>query len=150
MYVHRMKQKFEHNKEWCIMHIKLDFANWLCLISPLNISSTLSCGWSGNSHINSEKYGLHLIQHISGYLHDDVIKWKHLPRYWPFVRGIQWSPVNSSHKGQWCGALMFFFVICAWINGWVNNREAGDLRRHRAHYDVIVVTRIYPSKAHWD
>ena len=29
--------------------------------------------------------------------------------------------------------------ICAWINGWVNNREAGDLRRHRAHYDVIVM-----------
>ena len=27
--------------------------------------------------------------------HDDVIKWKHFPRYWPFVRGIHWSPVNS-------------------------------------------------------
>ena len=31
------------------------------------------------------------------------------------------------------------FFICAWINGWANNREAGDLRRHRAHYDVIVM-----------
>ena len=39
--------------------------------------------------------------------HDDVIKWKHIPRYWPFVQGIHWSPVNSPHKGQWCGALMF-------------------------------------------
>ena len=70
--------------------------------------------------------------------HDDVIKWKHLPRYWPFVRGIHRSPVNSPHKGQWCGALMFS-LICARINGWVNNREAGDLRRLRAHYDVIVM-----------
>ena len=43
---------------------------------------------------------------------DDVIKWKHFPRYWPFVRGIHRSPVNSSHKGQWPGALMFS-LICA-------------------------------------
>ena len=70
--------------------------------------------------------------------HDDGIKWKHFPYYWPFVRGIHWSSVNSPHKGQWRGVLMFS-LICAWINGWVNNGEAGDLRRHRAHYDVIVM-----------
>ena len=70
--------------------------------------------------------------------HDDVIKWKHFPRYWPFVRGIHRSPVNSPHKGQWRGALMFS-LICVWINNWVNNREAGDLRRYRAHYDVSVI-----------
>ena len=70
--------------------------------------------------------------------HDDVIKWKHFPRYWPFVRGIHRSPVNSPHKGQWRGALMFS-LICAWINPWVNNRVAGDLGWHRAHYDVIVM-----------
>ena len=70
--------------------------------------------------------------------HDDVIKWKHFPRYWPFVRGIHRSPVNSAHKGQWRGASMFS-LIC--VNGWVNNREAGDLRRHRAHCDVIVMNR---------
>ena len=70
--------------------------------------------------------------------HDDVIKWKHFPRYWPFVPGIHRSPLNSSYKGQWRGALMISF-ICAWINGWVNNRKAGDLRRHRAHYDVSVM-----------
>ena len=46
--------------------------------------------------------------------------------------------VSSPHKGQWRGALMFS-LICAWINGWVNNREAGDWRRRRAHYDVIVM-----------
>ena len=68
-------------------------------------------------------------------IHDDVIKWKHIPRYWPFVRGIHRSPVNSAHKGQWRGALMFS-LICVWINGWVNNREVDDLRRYRAHYDV--------------
>ena len=70
--------------------------------------------------------------------HDDVMKWKHFPPYWPFVRGIHRSPLNCPHKGQWCGALMFS-LICVWINGWVNNREAGHLRRHRSHYDVIVI-----------
>ena len=64
--------------------------------------------------------------------HNDVIKWKHFPRYWPFVRGIHRAPVNSPHKGQLRGALMFP-LICAWIDGWVNNREAGDLRRHCGH-----------------
>ena len=73
--------------------------------------------------------------------HDDVIKWKHFPRYWPFVQGIHQSPVNSPHKDQWCGALMFS-LICAWINVWVNNCKAGDLRHHRTHYDVTVMSII--------
>ena len=70
--------------------------------------------------------------------HDDVIKWKHFPHYWPFVRGIHRWPVNSPHKGQWNGALMFS-LICAWLNGSINNREAGDLRHYRDHYDVTVM-----------
>ena len=74
------------------------------------------------------------------WIHDDVIKWKQFPRYWPFVRRIHRSPVNSPHKGQWRGALKFP-LICARINGWVNNREAGDLRRHQAHCDVIVMLK---------
>ena len=48
------------------------------------------------------------------------------------------GPVNSPHKGQWCGALMFS-LVCTRINGWVNNGEASDLRRHRAHYEVTVM-----------
>ena len=70
--------------------------------------------------------------------HGDVIKWGNFPRYWPFVRGNHWSPVNSPHKGQWRGALIFS-LISAWANGWTNNLDAGDLRRLRAKYDVIVM-----------
>ena len=68
----------------------------------------------------------------------DVIKWKHFPRYWPFLMGMQWSPKDSPHKGQWRGALMLS-LIYAWINGWVNDRDAGELKPHRAHYDVTVM-----------
>ena len=71
-------------------------------------------------------------------LHDDAIKWKHFPCYWPFVRGIHQSLVNSPHKGQWCRTLLFF-LNCTWTHGWVNNRGTGDLRRNRTHYDVIVM-----------
>ena len=51
------------------------------------------------------------------------------------------SPVSGEFpaQSQWRGALVFS-LIYAWINGWVNNREAGDLRRYRAHYDVTVMT----------
>ena len=47
----------------------------------------------------------------------------------------------SPHKGQWRGALMFS-LICARINGRVNNGETGDFGRHRAHYDAISPTYI--------
>ena len=70
--------------------------------------------------------------------HDVVVKWKHFPRYWPFVRGIHQSLVNSPHKVLWLGTLMFS-LICAWTNSWVNNQYAGDLRHHHAHYDFTVM-----------
>ena len=81
-----------------------------------------------------------LISYTAAYL-DDVIKWKHFPRYWPFVRGIHRRPVNSPHKCQWRRVLMSS-LICTWINGWVNNREASDLRRNHAHCDVNVMLSI--------
>ena len=88
------------------------------------------------------------------FLHDDVIKRKHFPRYWPFVRGIHRSPVKSQHKGKWHGALMFS-LIWAWTNGSVNIRKADDLRHNRAHYDVIVMlvatvhARSVPTATSW-
>ena len=85
--------------------------------------------------------------------HDDIIKWKHFLLYRPFVWGIHWSPVNSPHKGQWHGALMFSVITmasdtefwCFLLSGpeqMVNNQDAGDLRHHRAHYDVTVTKQL--------
>ena len=90
------------------------------------------------------------IQLTEGSNHDDVIKWKHFPRDWSLVQGIHRSPVNSPPKDQWRGALMFC-LICAWTNGWVNNRDAGDLRRHRARYDVTVLygIRFHQMTSSW-
>ena len=67
--------------------------------------------------------------------HDDVIKWKHFPRHRPFVRRMQIPLTKLSDAELWC-----FLWSAPWINGWVNNREAGDVRQHRAHYDVIVMS----------
>ena len=113
---------------WCVER--------LCESHPsfwmTSVISKMGCylrSWSQMKHVHHS---------INTSNHDDIIKWKHFPRYWPFMRGIHWSPVNSPHKGQWRGALMFS-LICAWINGWVNNGEVGDWRCHRTHYDVTVM-----------
>ena len=98
----------KHNKSWTVRK------SW----------DVIPCECIDNSWDNQTMQGLH----------DDVIKWKHMPCYWPFVQGIHRSP----HKGQWRGALMFS-LICAWINGRVNNGEIGDLRRHRTHYYVTLM-----------
>ena len=50
------------------------------------------------------------------------------------ITGHRWIPRTKASDAE----LWSFSLICAWINGWVNNREDGDLRRHRANYDVIV------------
>ena len=86
----------------------------------------------------------HALTSIHLCLHDHVIKWKHFPRYWPFVWGIHRAPMNSASKGMWRGALIFFFFFWSapWINDSINNREAGNLRRHRAHCDVIVMINL--------
>ena len=76
-----------------------------------------------------------------GPTHDDVLKWKYFPRYWPFLRGIQRSPVDSHHKGQWRGALIFY-LICAWTDCWAN---VGGVRRYCAHHDITVMTSITKS-----
>ena len=77
----------------------------------------------------------------SSEFHDDVIKWKHFAHDWPSVWGINRSPVNSPHKGQWRRALMF----CAWMIDWVNTREAGHLRCQHVHYDVTVMFICSPA-----
>ena len=58
----------------------------------------------------------------------------------PFVRGINWSLVDSPHKGWWCRALMFS-LICAWANSWANNQDACDLRRYHAHCNITVMSK---------
>ena len=77
--------------------------------------------YSGNSIQNVDCKMTAILHHYQ--CHDDVNKWKHFPRYWPFVRGIHRSPVDSPHKGRWRGALMIS-LIYAWTNGWANNRDA--------------------------
>ena len=76
------------------------------------------------------------------------------PRYWPFVREFtdhQWIPLTEASDAEF----RCFLWSAPWITGWVNNREAADLRRYRAPYDVIVMTCVWrvhsrtSAKTHW-
>ena len=86
-----MSNKTFHHK------ISQNFNRQLCALKLL--------GCSDIQQVSRQRHG-----------HDDVIKWKHFPRHWPFVRGIHRSPVNSLYKGHWRGDLMFS-LMCAWTNG---------------------------------
>ena len=81
----------------------------------------------------------HIFQYCSLQVHDDVIKWKPLSALLAFCAGN--SPVTGEFPAQRPVTRSFdvFFFICARINGLGNNGNAGDLRRHFAHYNVIVM-----------
>ena len=86
------------------------------------------------------KYGLQNVGHCvqeprKVTFHDDVIKWKQFLRYWTFVSVLHRSPVDSPHKAQWRGALVFSLTY-AWTNNWANNRNAGGL----IYYCVIMTS----------
>ena len=145
------KYQLSHNAPFCNRnaHTCAHFCYKLCIVRYgtdalwylNNMSITHPC-LSSNSGLDKRVVTPHKFMWMEFFMHD-VIKWKHFPRYWPFVRGIHQSPVNSPHKGQWRGALLFSLIF-VWINAWVNDHEAGDLRRHHAHYDVIVMAWPYP------
>ena len=73
-------------------------------------------------------------------IHDDVINGNIFR-----VTGPLWG---ESTDTRWRGALMFS-LICAWTRGWTNNRDAGDLRRHRTHYDVTIMHPDCTISSNW-
>ena len=113
-------------------------------------SSSLLAPLDGNPHTcvfpwqrvsNAESVSILLRHHIWIFVSMSSVISKDFPRYWSFVNGIHRSLVDSPrHKGQWRRPSIFS-VIWAWTNGWTNDGDAGDLRRHRAHYVVTVMQR---------
>ena len=89
---------------------------------------------------------LHL-RAIGGREQNDVIKWKHFPRNWSFVKGIDRSPVDSPQEGQWLGALMVS-LICPEQTFEQIIEKVGNLRRHRAHYDVFLMVIMHTIHAY--
>ena len=127
----------------------------------MNASKTLWINWIIAAHICAGEITSLVLGDIFKYIGlyfsftEVCFQWSH---WWPTDPSIPYTmmtssngnifrvtdplcgELNSPHKGQWRGALMFS-LISAWINCWVNNSEAGDLRRNHAHYDVIVIQR---------
>ena len=140
--IHRHSPTYTSTELWDLPSIS---GVWVCKWGILRFC----CCWcryylcQGKHHGRSSKTHWQW-KHVQ---HEDVIKWKHFPRNWPFVREIHRSPVNSPHKGQWRGALVFS-LICTRINGWGNNGEAGHLIRYRAPYGVTVMSKLATKLEH--
>ena len=134
-----------------ISNLFYKLVTWVLLWGCLQMSASESHWWwvnigSDNGLVASADKPLP--EPILTQIYIDI--WRHLPTtLWHYqmetfsallaiLRGIHRSPVNFPHKGQWRRVLMFS-LIYAWIKCSVNNREAGDLRRHRAHYEAIVM-----------
>ena len=117
-----------HVNMWCMIIIpmdKFDPGKWnhdiqMCYYAIIidepvfeNRTPFVECKYINNKYPLPNKcclYSMSMYQKWIPNIHDDVIKWKHFPRHWPFVRGIHRSPGTSSHKGQWRGALMFSLI----------------------------------------
>ena len=157
----------EIRKKTCMKTVAENMSNFGFRGVPANATTQIDCGAFGytvktkfNSNVSKEVLlrCQHLVKAwLKIAIHDwlpsltcqpvshKVSCWRNqmeiFSQYWLFVRGIHRLPVNSPLKDQWRGALMFS-LICAWSNGWVNIRDAGDLKRHRAHYDVTVMCSV--------
>ena len=80
----------------------------------------------GSSHsCNCQVPRYNISSHSIWSAHDDVIEWKHFPRYWPFVRGIHRFPVNSPHRAQWRGVLMFSLIFDLRLNNRLSKQSWG-------------------------
>ena len=92
--------------------------------------------WAGST---DEKYELNNLMQVLA-LHDP--QFAHIfrvtgPLCGEFT-GHRWIPLTKASDAE----LWFFSMICARINGWVNIRKSGDLRRHRTHYGVTVMNNL--------
>ena len=93
------------------IHFYICYANVIIVLSSTLVQVT---DWHLVAYCNSGRWNCK--QGISTHPGPvDVVKWKPFPRYWPFARGIHWSPMNSPSKRQWRGTLKFS-LMCAWIN----------------------------------
>ena len=131
-------------KNWCVLWVTIAIFPLTLLLFAANVRTSLHFSSSTHHAVNIPKNHLPrtTLFNISWCEYTRLAWWRHKMETFAALLALcagNSSPVNSPHKGQWHGALMFS-LICARINGWANNGEAGDLRLHRAHYDVIVMS----------
>ena len=130
------KQQIEISHHRCMPRIRLFILLWIWLLTSQSIGR---CNWDTRDVSHT--------QALPSHAHHDLLLNKPHSSFSLLmmtqqngnmfrVTGRLW-PLNSPHKGQWRRPLILSF-ICAWRNGWVN-RDAGDLRHHRAPNNVTVM-----------
>ena len=96
--------------------------DWLTVfVRDVSFVSRQSYGYSNATLGKSTNVWTHLVFEIM--YHENVIKWNHFPRYWPFVRGFHRSPVNSPHKRPVTRSFDVFFDLR--LNKWLSKQSWG-------------------------
>ena len=136
------------NSSCCVcMHFVLLYACIFCVWYCININKTRPIRSPSNSlALSLKKWTLFCSWFLTWFLildlwfHCDIPWWRHQMETFSALLAICAgnSPVTGEFPAQ-RPVTRSFDVFCAWINGWVNNLEANDLRRYRAHYDVTVM-----------
>ena len=93
------------------------------------------------SHLKSDFFLMFLLQFTCKRIMLSLTWWRHQMKIFSAwlafcgeIAGHWWIPLTKASDAEF-----WWFFLCAWTNGWINNRDAGDLSRHHAHYDVTVV-----------
>ena len=102
-----------HKKIIFILTWPIFFPFYIALTTFLNCEAKLIAKWQQFIGVRHMPWWLHQMEFFQ--------------RYWPLLRGIHRSPVDSPQKGQWRGALMLS-LICAWINDWANNGDVAEFK----------------------
>ena len=108
--------------------------NWACM-KQIGLNATIPCLSSCPTPCEEVSY----IKDVRYVQNDRSARWRHAMKTFSALLPLcAWnSTVNSPHKGQ--RRPLMCSLICVWANDWVNNRDAGDLGRHCAPYDVTVM-----------
>ena len=130
--IHRRPVNSPH--KWPVTRKMFPFDDVIMLYqTPANLHNVQSIlrylAWP--MHVNWPRRNMHFLLFQSW--------WRHHMEILSALLALCAGNSPAIHKGQWCGVLMFS-LICASTNDWVNNRDAGDLRRHHAHYNVTVMS----------
>ena len=124
-----------------------EILHWLTIFKMIfkNFHWT-SCGVKWWKHENNS-HADDIENNVAWDVYDIITWWSHQMEWFSALLALcaENSPVAGEFPSQRTVTRSFGVFFCASANGWVYNRDAGDLRRNHAHYGVTVMKSTFPK-----